>query len=170
MMHLTCTNMEKSMIDDALEECRRRGISNILALRGDPPRGEQWREIEGGFRNAVQLVQYISEKYGDAFGICVAGYPEMHQDAVDYETDLRFLKEKMDAGADCIVTQLFYDTDKFLAFVRRCREIGITAPILPGIMPIQSYAGFMRMTSLCKTFVPQRIYDALEPIQNDDEA
>jgi methylenetetrahydrofolate reductase (NADPH) len=96
------------------------------------------------------------------------GYPEGHIDAESFDKDLQYLKEKVDAGADLIITQLFYDTDLFIEWVRKCRKIGITVPILPGIMPIQSYVGFMRMTQLCRTKVPQEIYDALEPIQNDD--
>lgn len=95
----------------------------------------------------------------------MAGYPEGHIDNPDKEADLMHLKAKVDAGADYIVTQLFYDTDMFVDWVKKLRSIGITCPILPGIMPIQSYNGFMRMTTLCKTFVPQAIHDALAPIK-----
>jgi methylenetetrahydrofolate reductase (NADPH) len=170
MMHLTCTNMQKEKIDSALKQAKEAGIRNILALRGDPPRGEEWKKIEGGFGYAADLVRYIRQEYGNYFGICVAGYPEGHVDAQSYEEDLKNLKEKMDAGADCIITQLFYDTDLFLKYVDDCRKLGIKAPIVPGIMPIHTYAGFDRMTTLCKTHVPQKIKDALEPIKNDDEA
>lgn len=95
----------------------------------------------------------------------MAGYPEGHLDSTDMEEDFRWLKFKVDQGADFIVTQLFYDTALFLGWVKECRARGITVPILPGIMPIQSYGGFHRMTSLCKTFVPNAIRDALEPIK-----
>jgi methylenetetrahydrofolate reductase (NADPH) len=135
-------------------------------LRGDPPRGQtEWVKCDSGFSNAVDLVRYIRKEYRDYFCISVAGYPEGHLDNPDKEQDLMYLKEKVDAGADYIVTQLFYDTDLYLKWVDRCREIGILCPILPGIMPIQSYGGFKRMTTLCKTFVPDAISKALEPIK-----
>lgn len=168
MMHLTCTNLPAEKIYSALEEAKSNGIKNILALRGDPPRGEDWKQIEGGFAHAVDLVKYIKSKYGDYFGICVAGYPEAHTDAVSYEEDLEFLKQKVDAGADLIITQLFYDTDIFMKFVNDCRAKGITCPILPGMMPILSYNGFKRMTTLCKTYVPKEISEALEPIKDNE--
>ncbi|KAI9138489.1 methylenetetrahydrofolate reductase-domain-containing protein [Paraphysoderma sedebokerense] len=170
-MHLTCTNMPKEKVDHALKEAKEAGIQNILALRGDPPRGqENWTACEDGFSYAIDLVKYIRQQYGDYFGIAVAGYPEGHIDNPSKEEDLMHLKAKIDAGADYIVTQLFYDVDMFLEWVKKCRQVGINCPILPGIMPIQSYNGFKRMTSLCKTYVPQYIHDALEPIKDDDQA
>jgi methylenetetrahydrofolate reductase (NADPH) len=170
MMHLTCTNMPRAEIDDALRQAKDAGIQNILALRGDPPRGEEWKKVEGGFAHAADLVRYIRAEYGDFFGICVAGYPEMHLDSESREKDLEHLKAKIDAGADFIITQLFYDTTLFLKFVKDCRTLGINCPIIPGMMPIQTYGGFKRMTSLCKTFIPEHINKALEPIQDDDSA
>ncbi|KAI3662610.1 hypothetical protein MP638_000720 [Amoeboaphelidium occidentale] len=170
-MHLTCTNMPKEKIDLALKEAKDAGIQNILALRGDPPRGQtEWVQCDSGFSNAVDLVKYIRAEYGDYFCVSVAGYPEGHLDNPDKEADLLFLKEKVDAGADYIVTQLFYDTELYLRWVEKCRSIGINVPILPGIMPIQSYGGFKRMTTLCKTYVPPEIWKALEPIKDDDQA
>ena len=167
MMHLTCTNMERHVIDKTLAYCKEIGIRNILALRGDPPVGQEWQQIEGGFAYAQDLVRYIRQQFGDYFCIGVAGYPEGHTDAVDFETDMIHLKEKIVAGADLIITQLFYDVDYFINYVSKCREMGITVPILPGIMPIQSYGGFKRMTTLCKTIVPQPILDALEDVKED---
>lgn len=169
MMHLTCTNMPREKIDQALEKAKEGGIRNILALRGDPPKGaDTWEACEDGFAYAVDLVRYIREKYGDYFGICVAGYPEGHLQCKSIEEDIKYLKAKVDAGADFIITQLFYDVDNFVAWVDKCRAAGITVPIIPGIMPIQDYGGFKRMTGFCKTMVPQEILDALEPIQADD--
>jgi methylenetetrahydrofolate reductase (NADPH) len=169
MMHLTCTNMSQDLIDTALLKAKEAGIQNILALRGDPPVGEKrWTSVEGGFEHAVDLVRYIKAKYGNFFGIAVAGYPEGHIDNSDKEQDLIFLKEKVDAGADFVITQLFYDTTIFLDFVDRCRAIGITCPIIPGIMPIQTYQGFIRMTSLCKTAVPSHILEAISLVRLDD--
>lgn len=125
------------MIDEALKKCVKYGVRNILALRGDPPKGEErWTAVEGGFKNAADLVRYIRKSYGDHFCICVAGYPETHLEAENPEKDLEYLKQKIEAGSDLIITQLFYDTQKFFDFVQRCRNIGITVPIIPGIMPI----------------------------------
>ncbi|RKP22569.1 methylenetetrahydrofolate reductase-domain-containing protein, partial [Syncephalis pseudoplumigaleata] len=170
-MHLTCTCMPREKVDMALRECKNNGIQNILALRGDPPRGQDtWEACEGGFVHAADLVRYIRDQYGDYFCIGVAGYPEGHTECESKELDLQYLKEKVDAGADYIVTQLFYDTDLFLDWVDKCRAIGIQCPILPGIMPIQNFNGFKRMTTLSQTAVPQFIYDSLEPIKEDDQA
>lgn len=170
-MHLTCTNMHKDMIDKALKDAKNAGIQNILALRGDPPRGQDaWTATEGGFSYATDLVRYIRQQYGDYFGIAVAGYPEVHFENISREDDIRRLKEKLDAGADYVVTQLFYDVDLFLKWVKELRAIGVTAPIIPGILPIQSYGSFTRAVSMSKTFVPKNVLDALEPIKEDDQA
>jgi len=172
MMHLTCTNMPVEELHKALTTCKENGICNILALRGDPPAGinaGEWKQIEGGFAHATDLVKYIRKEFGDYFCIGVAGYPEAHLESESKEQDLKHLKEKIDAGGNLIVTQLFYDNDEFASFVKSCRDMGITVPILPGIMPIQSYPGFQKMTTLCKTKVPQKMYDALEPVKDDEQ-
>merc|ERR1719443_134673 len=172
MMHLTCTNMEKAELHRALTTCKENGICNILALRGDPPagvNGGEWKACEGGFAYAVDLVKFIREEFGDYFCIAVAGYPEGHLEAESKDSDLRYLKEKVDAGADMIVTQLFYDNGEFFDYVDKVKALGITVPVLPGIMPIQSYGGFTRMTSLCKTKLPPSIMEELEPIKDDDQ-
>ncbi|XP_042416875.1 probable methylenetetrahydrofolate reductase isoform X1 [Zingiber officinale] len=179
MMHLTCTNMPVEKIDHALDTIKSNGIQNVLALRGDPPHGQdKFVQVAGGFACALDLVQHIRAKYGDYFGITVAGYPEAHPDMIQdgiateeaYNSDLTYLKRKVDAGADLIITQLFYDTDIFLKFVNDCRQIGITCPIVPGIMPINNYKGFLRMTGFCKTKIPDKITNALEPIKDNEEA
>ncbi|CAN6444458.1 unnamed protein product [Victoria cruziana] len=179
MMHLTCTNMPVEKIDHALDTIKSNGIQNVLALRGDPPHGQdKFVQVEGGFACALDLVKHIRAKYGDYFGITVAGYPEAHPDMISdggvseegYQSDLAYLKRKVDAGADLIITQLFYDTDIFLKFVNDCRQIGITCPIVPGIMPINNYKGFLRMTGFCKTKIPDEIMAALEPIKDNEEA
>ncbi|XP_047316341.1 methylenetetrahydrofolate reductase 1-like [Impatiens glandulifera] len=180
MMHLTCTNMPVEKIDHALDTIKSKGIQNVLALRGDPPHGQdKFVQVEGGFSCALDLVKHMRSKYGDYFGITVAGYPEAHPDAIEsnglatpesYQSDLEYLKRKVDAGADLIVTQLFYDTDIFLKFVNDCRQIGINCPIVPGIMPINNYKGFFRMTGFCKTKIPAELIAALEPIKDNEEA
>lgn len=170
-MHLTCTNMPRDKILEALKDAKANGIQNILALRGDPPRGSiAWEKVDTGFQHAVDLVRFIREKYGDYFCIGVAGYPEGHSECTDKDNDLVYLKEKVDAGADYIVTQLFYDTELFIDWVEKCRKIGIIVPILPGIMPIQSFGGFKRMTTLCKTQVPPEILESLDLVKDDDQA
>lgn len=114
---------------------------------------------------------------GDHFGIGVSGYPEAHPDVIvedksqmekNYWSDIQYLKEKLDAGADFVVTQLFYDVDIFIKWVKDCRSVGITAPIIPGIMPIMAYGGFSRMTAFCKTYVPQAVKDKVESFKDDE--
>ena len=168
-MHLTCTDMEKEKVDDALKAAYQAGCTNILALRGDPPREEEkWQAVEGGFRYAKDLVKYIKARYGDHFDIGVAGYPEGCDDNRDQETLLEHLKEKVDAGGTFIVTQMFYDVDNFLHWVDQVRAKGISVPIVPGIMPIQTHAAFLRRAKWSNSKIPQKWTDALEPIKNDD--
>ena len=170
-MHLTCTDMEKEKVDEALRLAYKAGCTNILALRGDPPRDkEKWEAKDGGFRYAKDLVKYIKSKYGHHFDIAVAGYPEGCDDQDDPELLLDHLKEKVDAGASFVVTQMFYDVDIFLAWVKKCRGRGITVPIIPGIMPISTHAAFMRRATWVKAHIPDTWHKALEPVKNDDAA
>jgi methylenetetrahydrofolate reductase (NADPH) len=170
-MHLTCTDMEKSQVDEALRKAYKAGCTNILALRGDPPRDkEKWEAKHDGFRFAKDLVQYIKQKYGDHFDIGVAGYPEGCDDHRDVDLLVEHLKEKVDAGATFVVTQMFYDADIFIAWVKKCRKRGINIPIIPGIMPIHTHAAFLRRAEWTKCHVPKDWYKALEPVKNDDAA
>ena len=153
-LHLTCTNMSRKIIDETLDEAKAIGVCNILALRGDPPRKEYGVPCHNGDQNsneefvwAVDLVRYIRRKYGDFFCIGVAAYPEGHADEShptnqDVEHDLPYLVEKTKAGADFIMTQLFYDETKYVKLEKRLREhesgIFRNIPIIPGLMPIQS--------------------------------
>ncbi|CAO1616975.1 unnamed protein product [Jaminaea pallidilutea] len=170
-MHLTCTNMPREQIEKALALAKEAGCRNILALRGDPPAGQhEWEPHAAGFTYAYELVEYIKEHYGDYFSIAVAGFPEGHPEAKDgREIELRRLKEKIDAGADFIFTQMFYNYDIFADWVKQVRDAGITCPIVPGVMPIQTYGGFERATERFGTLVPQYFRDALSPIKDDDE-
>ncbi|GAA5900620.1 hypothetical protein JCM8208_000549 [Rhodotorula glutinis] len=168
-MHLTCTNMPTEMVDQALKEAYDSGCRNILALRGDPPRGvEEWKPVEGGFNHAIDLVRHIRKKYGDYFDIGVAGFPEGHPQSESPEAEIRHFKAKVDAGANVVFTQMFYDADVFIDWGRRLRAAGITIPIVPGIMPIQTYAAFKRRTDFAGTIVPKELWDMLEPIKDDD--
>ena len=179
-LHLTCTNMERHIIDDALEKCLNNGIQNILALRGDPPVGEDWTENDAdtgsGFNHAVDLVKYIRQQYGDRFCIGVAAYPEGHyQSDVDGVVqdpirDLAYLKEKVEAGADFVITQLFYDVEKFIKFEQMFRDIiSNDLPLIPGLMPINSYSLFQRAAKLSHASIPQQILNKFPlEIQADD--
>lgn len=169
MIHLTCTNMKRADLDDILHRIKRAGIRNILALRGDPPaNATEWVQCEGGFSHAVDLVRYIRSEHGDFFCIGVAGYPEGHADCESFDKDLEYLKAKVDAGADLVVTQMFFDNEHYFEFVRRARELGITVPIVPGIMPILTSAGVKRMTAMCKVELPAAIDSAIEAIKDDE--
>ena len=171
LLHLTCTEMTRDRMAAILSQCKYCGIQNILVLRGDPARGlEKWTPMEGGFEYAIELVRYIRELHGDYFCIAVAGHPEGHSSSNSVDEDLVYLKEKVDFGADYIITQFFYDTDAFITYVRKCRESGITCPIIPGIMPIQSFSSFIRMTDFCGISVPKGVLDLLLPVKDDDDA
>lgn len=170
-MHLTCTDMDTAQVNDALQRAYKAGCTNILALRGDPPRDQsKWTVTEGGFNYARDLVKHIRKTYGNHFDIGVAGYPEGCDDNKDEDQLLDHLKEKVDMGASFIVTQMFYDADNFIRWVGRVRERGITIPILPGIMPIATYASFLRRAKHMNCKVPQEWMDRLEPVKNDDNA
>ena len=170
-MHLTCTDMEKSKVDAALKEAYNAGCTNILALRGDPPREkEKWKATSNQFQYAKDLVKYIRDTYGNHFDIGVAGYPEGSEDQDDRELLIEHLKEKVDAGGTFVVTQMFYNVDNFLEWVQKCRNRGINVPIIPGIMPIHTHAAFMRRANWVKCDIPQAWTDVLEPIKNDDSA
>ncbi|KAH0830694.1 methylenetetrahydrofolate reductase-domain-containing protein [Lanmaoa asiatica] len=173
ILHLTCTNMLPGMVDNALREAKARGIQNILALRGDPPRGqENWTPIDSRFTSGLDLVKYIrsSEEYSSHFCIGVAAYPEGHPESGTNEEDtINILKQKVNAGAEFIVTQLFYDTDRFTEWTQRVRSRGIKVPVIPGVMPIQTHASFLRVIKLCGAQVPSNIMADLDKIQHDDQ-
>ncbi|KAG8434770.1 hypothetical protein GDO86_012933 [Hymenochirus boettgeri] len=169
VLHMTCCNQTKEEITKHLQKAKHLGLKNIMALRGDPS-GEEWEEEAEGFNYAVDLVRHIRHEFDDYFDICVAGYPRGHPDAQSYDQDLKYLKEKVDSGADFIITQLFFLSETFLNFVKDCRAIGITCPILPGIFPIQGYGSLRQLVKLSKLEVPQQIMDVIEPIKDNDAA
>lgn len=170
LMHLTCTGLTRDRVIESLDRAKEYGIRNILALRGDPPAGvENWVPVENGFAYATQLVAFIRERYGDYFCIVVAGYPENHPTQTDRDLEMKYLKEKCDAGADIVITQLFYNSQLYLKWVDDCRAAGINQVIIPGLMPILGYDRFMRTVNFCKTNVPESLTQAIEPIKNDDE-
>lgn len=169
-MHLTCTDMSEEKVNDALRKAYNAGCTNILALRGDPPQDkENWTATEDKFQYAKDLVKHIRKTYGDHFDIGVAGYPEGCDDNRDEDLLLDHLKEKVDLGASFIVTQMFYDVDNFLRWVRKVRARGIQAPIVPGIMPITSYASFLRRAHHMQCRIPEEWMAKLEPHQGNDD-
>ena len=169
MAHLTCVGAAKVEIDAVLADIEARGIENVLALRGDPPQGDaSFTPHPDGLAHADELVARIRSRWG--FSIGVAGYPEGHIESPSLEADLDHLKRKIDAGADFIVTQLFFDNDAFFRFVERVRAAGIEAPVLPGIMPITNVGQIKRFTDLCGASIPKRLLDRIEPIAGDREA
>ena len=170
MMHLTCTNLTRDEIRQVLVRAKEAGLQNILALRGDPVRGTTWKPCKNGFTGACELVKFIREEFGDYFCIGVGGYPEGWKGESTYENDLINLKNKIDAGADMVLTQLFYDAPAYGNFLKDCHEMGIEVPIVPGIMPIQSFKAFKSMTEYCKCTVPKAILDRLKPVKDDDAA
>jgi len=200
-MHLTCTNQSSQMTEDALKACKAVGVRNIVALRGDPPRGqEKWTATEGGFNSALDLVRFIRKNHGDYFSISVAGYPEGHPDNIEvipggmaslspaekarartakdetgkevitvcrdgnFHKEMVYLKEKVDAGAEFVITQMFLDATVYLEFVKACRSYGIMVPIVPGIMCLNTLGGLKRMTDLCKTRLPAGMLERAEQV------
>ena len=167
--HLTCVGSTVMELDAILRRIEAEGIQNIVALRGDPPEGEEEFVVtEGGFAHASELVAHIRANYD--FGIAVAGYPEKHVEAPDLETDLAFLKQKVDAGADIVITQLFYDNADFHAFEEKARALGITVPIVPGLLPILSYHQIQRITSMCGSKIPAELEQRLQSAGEDADA
>lgn len=168
--HFTCVGATCDELLDWLRFARQSGIGNIMALRGDPPAGqENFQPVEGGLRYANELVSLIREHFPD-MGIGVGGYPEKHPEAPDIETDLNNLKRKVDAGADAIFTQLFFVNENFFRFRDRCEAAGIRIPIVPGIMPITEFARIKRITSLCGAVFPEDLAARLEKVQTDESA
>lgn len=159
--HLTCVGSTRDDLRAYLAEARQRGIGNVVALRGDPPRGETaFRPIEGGLCYASELVAMIRGEFAD-FGVAVAGYPEVHQEAISPEADLENLKRKVDAGADVVITQLFYHNADFFRFRERALAAGIGVPIVPGILPVTNLAQIQRITSLCRAKLPPAFVERL---------
>ena len=169
MAHFTCVGATTEELRTTLEEIRAAGIDNVLALRGDPPRGqEEWTASEGGLEYSHQLVSLLRDDYD--FTIAAACFPETHIHATSPEDDLRYLKHKVDAGVDYLITQLFFDNELYFDFVARARAIGITVPIIPGVMPITGYGQIARITSLCGATMPEHVLAELDARKDDAEA
>jgi methylenetetrahydrofolate reductase (NADPH) len=168
MAHLSCVGTTREDLCQILDGIAGAGIENVLALRGDPPRGEaEWRPHPGGLRYSTELAQLISERY--PFGIGAACFPEVHPDAPDLGHDLRYLRQKIDSGVSFLITQLFFDNELYFAFVEEARGAGIEAPIIPGIMPITDVRQIKTITGMCGASIPASLLEQLE-IRAEDPA
>ena len=166
--HLTCVGSTVDALRSYLNSVDKLGIENIVALRGDPPQGEtKFKPIEGGLSYANELVELIKQEFPH-LGIAVAGYPEKHQEAPDMATDLKNLKRKVDAGADAVITQLFYDNKDFFRFRDACEKLGIAVPIVPGLLPVTNLSQITRITSLCGSTLPQSFVDRMSEKTTDE--
>ena len=165
--HLTCVGRTVDELREYLQSARAAEIENVVALRGDPPRGDTvFRPVEGGLRYANELVGLIRAEFPE-FGVAVAGYPETHPEAPSSEADLTNLKRKVDAGADVVITQLFYDNADFFRFRDRCAAAGIRVPIVPGVMPVTDFAKIKRFTSGCGAKLPAEMVNRFESVGED---
>jgi methylenetetrahydrofolate reductase (NADH) len=170
LMHFTCVGHSRLQIKQLLDLVRKEGIENILALRGDPPRGQAaFSPAPDGFRYADELIRFIRAE-GYDFCLGVAGYPESHPESGGWEKDLENLKRKVLAGGQFIVTQMFFDNRDYFRYVDRVRGEGLSFPIQPGIWLLTDYAQTQRITALCGARIPAEVRAALDPIQNDPEA
>ena len=166
---MTCVGATVEQLRDYLRRAVAEGVENVVALRGDPPRGDdKFRPVPGGLSYANELVGLIRGEFA-ACGIAVAGYPETHQEAPSPQVDLVNLKRKVAAGADVVITQLFYDNADFFAFRQRCQELGIDVPIVPGLLPITNFAQIKRITALCGAKLPVKLVAGLEAAGDDAE-
>lgn len=168
--HLTCVAATKQSIGEQLDELISLGMENLLALRGDPPEEQQdFVPPADGFRHAAELVGLI-KKLQPPLCVGVAGYPEKHPQAPDFKTDILHLKEKVEAGAEYVTTQLFFNNQTYLDFVERCRTAGLTVPIIPGLMPITSVKQLKRMTGVIGAKIPAALLSKLEKYESDPKS
>ena len=169
MAHLSCVGETREGLEEILRRFEEIGIENVLALRGDPPRGEtEFTPPEGGLSSAAELTGFISERHDFAIG--GACFPEVHPEAASLDADLVYLKTKVDAGASFLITQLFFDNQVYWDFVAAARERGIDVPIIPGVIPIASYGQVARICELCNASIPERLDRAMSALGGDPEA
>ncbi|HEU4707037.1 MAG TPA: methylenetetrahydrofolate reductase [NAD(P)H] [Solirubrobacterales bacterium] len=168
MAHLSCVGETTAGLAETLDRIEAAGIENVFALRGDPPRGQGgFVQPEGGLGSAAELAAFIAA--GWSFGIGGACFPEVHPEAPDLETDLRYLKTKVEAGATFLITQLFFDNQVYFDFVRAAREAGIEVPILAGVIPVASFAQTKRICDLCDATIPAELEAAFAAAEGDPE-
>ena len=169
MAHLSCVGTTKAELREILDEVRDAGIDNVLALRGDPPRGEsEWRPHPGGLHYSTELAALIRDDYDVCIG--AACFPEVHPEAIDLAHDLKFLKEKLAAGASFLITQLFFDNRLYFEFLDEARAAGIDVPIIPGIIPVTNVDQIKRFTQMCGASIPAPLLEQLELRRDDPDA
>lgn len=166
MAHLTCVGHSRGEIEAIFGEFERRGILNVLALRGDPPK-DAAGTVRGDFQYSSELVAFIRSRFGDKVSIGVAGFPEKHPLSPDADADALFLKRKIDAGADFVITQLFFDNRVYFEYVERLRKIGMSSRVIPGILPITDYGALKRFCERCGAGIPEEVKTIFEPIAGD---
>jgi len=168
--HLTCVGASKDQLAELLADYQAAGIQNILALRGDAPEGmDSFQATEGGFSHATDLIAFLREQ--GEFSIACATYPEGHpESAGGVADDIRYLKMKQDNGADCAITQYFFDNEAFFRFRDACDTAGITIPIIPGIMPIGNFDQIVRFSAMCGATIPAWLHEKMAPVREDLEA
>jgi methylenetetrahydrofolate reductase (NADPH) len=168
--HLTCVAASRDDIADQLDRLEAMKIENILALRGDPPEGERdFTPPRDGFRLAKDLIAFI-KKRKPAFCVGAAGFPEGHPKAPSLEADTEYLKQKVEAGAEYVISQLFFDNRDYFEYLERTSRAGIKVPIIPGLMPITSLSQIRKMTKVCGATIPAKLLERLEKYANDKEA
>ena len=169
MAHLTCVGQTEEEIHAVLERLDAEGVENVIALRGDPPRGTtEFVPVAGGFQHASDLLQHIKSNFD--FGVAAACYPEGHTESVDLDSDLDYVKLKVDYGADFLVTQLFYDNRYFFDFVERARAAGIQVPIIPGVLPVLNSSQVRRFTALSGSNIPPALDKLLDKYSDNDDS
>jgi methylenetetrahydrofolate reductase (NADPH) len=169
MAHLSCVGEPTERLVEILDQVQAAGVENVLALRGDPPRGEtEWRPHPGGLHYSVELIRLIRERFD--FCVGAACFPEVHPDASDRESDLGYARAKQEAGAGFLITQLFFDNELYFEFVEEARAAGVTVPIVPGIMPITNYGQIKRFTEMCGASIPEELERELNGRADDPEA
>jgi methylenetetrahydrofolate reductase (NADPH) len=169
MAHLSCVGEPTERLIEILTQIQEAGVENVLALRGDPPRGEtEWTPHPGGLSYSVELIRLIAERFD--FCVGAACFPEIHPDAPNRDSDLRYAREKQEAGAAFLITQLFFDNELYFDFVEHARGAGITVPIVPGIMPITNYGQIKRFTEMCGATIPDELERELNGRADDPEA
>src|SRR5437660_654008 len=169
MAHLSCVGEPVSRVREIIQEIQAAGIENILALRGDPPRGEtEWQPHPEGLRSSPELIELVAGDYD----FCIGGacFPEVHPEAPDLEHDLAFCKRKVEAGASFLITQLFFDNQLYFDFVREARAAGIDVPIIPGIMPVTNFSQLKRFTEMCAASIPPHFERELAARKDEPEA
>jgi methylenetetrahydrofolate reductase (NADPH) len=170
MAHLSCVGETTEALREIVDQIAAAGIENILALRGDPPRGQpDFVQPEGGLGSAAELTQMISETHPE-ISIGGACFPEVHPEAASLEADIAYLKTKVENGASFLITQLFYENRSYFDFVPAARAAGIDVPIIPGIMPMTRYQQIARIAELCEARIPERLSEAMEAADGDERA